>query len=118
VANWESMPVKSALIGRPPWSCEGGAAHRGPVLVMGLLMSEVPKQLPWKRFVHVLHRLGYQQLKARRGSTRLFSNPTRNPNLISLRQPHPGDTIHPGALYEFLHRLQLSPDEFTELLRK
>jgi len=82
------------------------------------MMSEVPRQLPWKRFVHVLQRLGYRQVKARRGSTRLFSHPSRNPSLISLHEPHPGDTIHPGTLHNFLQRLQMSPEEFIELLRK
>lgn len=79
-------------------------------------MSAIPPQLPWKRFVCVLRDLGYLLLKSHRGSLRQFFCPTREPNLISFHEPHSGGSLHKGALSDCLRRLQLSPDEFAQLL--
>ncbi len=81
-------------------------------------MPKLPTQLPWKTFVHILCELGYQPLKSGRGSLRQFSNARRRPSLISLHEPHPGDTLHKATLHALLRKLQLSPDEFIELLEK
>jgi hypothetical protein len=37
-------------------------------------MSSLPTQLPWRRFVCVLRKLGYTAQKGRAGSARSFSN--------------------------------------------
>jgi hypothetical protein len=47
---------------------------------------------------------------------RQFFNPTRSPNLVSFHEPHSGDTLHKATLYDSLRKLQLSPDEFVQLL--
>jgi predicted RNA binding protein YcfA (HicA-like mRNA interferase family) len=79
-------------------------------------MSGLPAQLPGRRFVCVLRKLGYSPLAAKRGSLRSFSNPTRNPKTISFREPHPSDMLRPARLREYLHKLALSPEEFLRLL--
>ena len=81
-------------------------------------MSAIPSQLPWRRFVCVLRDLGYRPLKSHRGSLRQFFCPKRNPNLVSFHEPHPGDTLHKGALSDCLRKLRLSPDEFAQLLER
>ena len=53
-------------------------------------MSGLPNQLPWRRFLCVLHRLGYRPKKAGRGSARVFFNPARQPATVSFREPHRG----------------------------
>jgi hypothetical protein len=81
-------------------------------------MARIPTQLQWKRFVQVLCELGYHPLKSGRGSLRQFFNATRRPNLVSFHEPHPGDALHKANLYALLRKLQLSPDEFVQLLEK
>ncbi len=81
-------------------------------------MNGFPTQLRWNLFVRILADLGYQPLKSGRGSLRPFFNPMRQPNLVSFHEPHPGDTLHKGALHSCARRLQLTPDEFVELLAK
>lgn len=36
----------------------------------------------------------------------------------TFHEPHSGDTLHKATLCDFLRRLQLSPDEFVQLLRR
>ena len=79
-------------------------------------MSRLPTQLPWRRFVCVLRKLGYTAQKGKAGSARSFSNPGRIPNVISFREPHPGDDLRPGVLREHLRKLGVAPDEFIQLL--
>ncbi len=79
-------------------------------------MSEVLRQLPWRRFVCLLRDLGYRPLKSHRGSLRQFFCPTRSPNLVSFHEPHSGDTLHKETLNDCLRKLRLSPDEFAQLL--
>ena len=79
-------------------------------------MSEIPPQLPWRRFVSVLRDLGYRPLKSRRGSLRQFFCATRTPNLVSFHEPHAGESLHKLALSGCLRRLQLSPEEFAQLI--
>lgn len=79
-------------------------------------MSAIPPQLPWRRFVCVLRDLGYRPLKSHRGSLRQFLCPTRDPNLFSFHEPHSGEMLHKRALPDCLRRLQLSQDDFTQLL--
>ncbi len=81
-------------------------------------MSAIPTQPPWRRFVWVLRDLGYRPLKSRGRSLRQFFCPSRNPNVVSFREPHPGDTLHKATLYDSIHKLQLSPDDFVQLLRR
>jgi len=79
-------------------------------------MHGLPTQVPWRRFVCVLRKLGYTAQKGKAGSARSFVNPGRNPNVISLREPHLGDNLRPPMLRNYLRKLLLDPDEFTHLL--
>jgi hypothetical protein len=46
----------------------------------------------------------------------LFVSPSRNPRLVSLREPHPGQDMRQRMLHEYLRKLLLTPDEFMQLL--
>ena len=81
-------------------------------------MVGLPHQLPWRRFVCVLHKLGYRPQKAGRGSVRVFFNPARKPATVSFREPHPHDTLRPTALHNYIRKLLLTVDEFMELLEE
>jgi predicted RNA binding protein YcfA (HicA-like mRNA interferase family) len=81
-------------------------------------MSGLPAQLPWRRFLCVLHRLGYRPQKAGRGSARVFFNPTRQPTTVSFREPHPGDTLRQTMLRNYIRKLLLTVDEFMALLEE
>jgi predicted RNA binding protein YcfA (HicA-like mRNA interferase family) len=79
-------------------------------------MAGLPTQVPWRHFVRVLRKLGYTAQKGKPGSARSFVNPTRNPNVVSFREPHPGQNVRKTMLHEYLRKLLLSPDEFMQLL--
>jgi hypothetical protein len=79
-------------------------------------MPGLPTQLPWRRFVCVLRKLGYTAQKGKAGSARSFVNPGRNPNVVSLREPHLGDNLGQAMLREYLRKLLLDPNEFMHLL--
>ena len=79
-------------------------------------MPELPTQVPWRRFVCVLRKLGYTAEKTKQGSTRSFMNPGRIPNVVSFWEPHPGKNLRRTMLREYLRKLLLSPDEFMQLL--
>jgi predicted RNA binding protein YcfA (HicA-like mRNA interferase family) len=81
-------------------------------------MSGLPAQLPWRRFVCVLHKLGYRPQKTGRGSARVFFNPTRRPTTVSFREPHPGDTLRRTMLHNYIRKLLLTVDEFMALLQE
>ena len=78
-------------------------------------MPEVPNQLPWRRFVCVLRKLGYTA-QTKHGSQRSFTSPERIPNLVSFREPHPGQDLPPPMLRMCLRKLLLDQDEFMQLL--
>ncbi len=80
-------------------------------------MSELPPQVPWRRFVRVLRKLGYTAQKGKAGSARSFSHPRRSPNFVSFREPHPGQNMRQRMLHEYLGKLFLTPDEFMQLLK-
>jgi hypothetical protein len=80
-------------------------------------MPGLPTQLPWRRFVCVLRKLGYTAQKTKPGAARSFLNPGRTPNVISFRGPHPGDNLRPAMLRQCLHKLFLNKDEFMQLLK-
>jgi len=67
--------------------------------------------------VCVLRKLGYTAQKTKQGSIRSFMNPGRIPNVVSFREPHPGQNLRPPMLRESLRKLLLSPDEFVRLLK-
>jgi predicted RNA binding protein YcfA (HicA-like mRNA interferase family) len=79
-------------------------------------MLGLPTQLPWRRFVGVLRKLGYTAQKGKAGSARAFSNPGRAPNVVTFREPHPGDNLSQPMLRKYLHKLLITPDEFMQLL--
>jgi hypothetical protein len=79
-------------------------------------MPELPTQLPWRRFVCVLRKLGYTAQKGKAGSARRFVNPCRNPNVVSLREPHLGENLGQAMLRNYLRKLLLDPNEFMHLL--
>jgi hypothetical protein len=80
-------------------------------------MPELPTQVPWRRFVCVLRKLGYTPQKGKAGSARSFMNPGRIPNVVSFREPHPGQTMRPPMLRQSLRKLLLDQDEFMQLLK-
>ncbi len=80
-------------------------------------MSGLPAELPWRRFICVLRKLGYRPDKAGRGTTRSFVNRARNPSRISFREPHPHQTLRTTLLHQYMHKLRLTPDEFLLLLK-
>jgi len=79
-------------------------------------MSGLPAQIPWRRFVRVLRKLGYRAQKRKAGSGILFASASRSPQLVSLREPHPGQNMRQRMLHEYLRKLLLTPDEFMQLL--
>jgi hypothetical protein len=79
-------------------------------------MRGLPTQLPWRRFVCVLRKLGYTAQKGKAGAARSFTNPSRMPNVVSLREPHPGKNLGTTLLRKYLQRLLLNEDEFVHLL--
>ena len=81
-------------------------------------MPELPTQVPWRRFVCVLRKLGYTAQKGKAGSARAFMNPNRMPNVISLREPHPGQEPRAQQCCESIFsKLLLNQDEFMQLLK-
>jgi hypothetical protein len=80
-------------------------------------MPELPTQVPWRRFVCVLRKLGYSPQKGKARSARSFMNPERIPNLVSFREPHPGQNLRPPMLRMCLRKLFLDQDEFVQLLK-
>jgi hypothetical protein len=81
-------------------------------------MSGLPAQLPWRRFVCILHKLDYRPQKTGRGSARVFFNPTRQPTTVSFREPHPVCTLRQATLHSYIRKLMLTSDEFMELLKE
>jgi hypothetical protein len=79
-------------------------------------MPALPSQLPWRRFVCVLRKLGYTAQKGKAGAARAFTNPNRMPTVISLREPHPGKNLGAMMLRKYLQKLLLNEDEFMHLL--
>ena len=79
-------------------------------------MLGLPTQLPWRRFVCVLRKLGYTAQKGKAGSARLFVNPGRNPNVVPMREPHLGDNLGQAMLRKYLRKVILDPNEFKHPL--
>ena len=79
-------------------------------------MTGVPTQVPWRRFVCVLRKLGYTAQKGKAGAVRSFTNPNRMPKVISLREPHPGKNLDATMLPKYLRQLLLNENEFLHLL--
>ena len=79
-------------------------------------MSGLPPQVTWRRFLHVLAKLGYTAQRAKLGSARSFRNPTRKPNVVTFREPHPGQNVRQTMLRKYLGKLGVAPDEFIQLL--
>ncbi len=67
--------------------------------------------------MRILKSLGYTELPPTRGSARSFYNPNRTPELVTFHEPHGGDTLRQGTLSEYLRKLNLSRDDFFELLK-
>jgi hypothetical protein len=80
------------------------------------MMSVLLPQVPWRRFVCVLRKLGYVPQKGKAGSGRPFFNPSRNPNVVTFREPRAGQNVRLTALREYLRKLGVAPDEFIQLL--
>jgi len=79
-------------------------------------MPGLPTQVPWRRFVCVLRKLGYTAQKTKQGSERSFGNPGGIPSVVSFREPHPGQNMRPPVLRKSLRKLLLSPEDFMLLL--
>ena len=67
-------------------------------------------------FCLLLRKLGYTAQKGKAGSARVFVNPSRSPEVVSLREPRPGVNLRPPMLRMYLRKLLLDPDEFMQLL--
>ena len=80
-------------------------------------MPGLPTQVPWRGFVGVLRKLGYTAQKTKHGSQRSFASPERIPNLVSFREPHPGQDLRPPMLRMCLRKLLLDQDEFVQFLK-
>jgi predicted RNA binding protein YcfA (HicA-like mRNA interferase family) len=80
-------------------------------------MSGLPPQVTWRRFLHVLAKLGYTAQRAKLGSARSFRNPTRKPNVVTFREPRPGQDVRPTGSREYLRKLGVARDEFIQLVR-
>jgi hypothetical protein len=80
------------------------------------LNQDLPHSLKWKPFVKVLDRLGYAPLPSRGGASRSFANKNRVPNVATFHEPHKKDIIRHGTLREYIGRLNLTKDEFLQLL--
>lgn len=79
-------------------------------------MSKLPTQLQWRRFLCVLTALGYAPLKAKRGASRSFHNPNRNPAVVTFHEAHGGDTLRQGTLSEYLRKVGVDREQFLKLL--
>jgi len=79
-------------------------------------MPALPSQLPWRRFVCVLRKLGYTAQKGKAGAARAFTNLNRVPEVISMHEPHPGKNLGATMLRKYLQKLLLNEDEFMHLL--
>ena len=80
-------------------------------------MPGLPTQVPWRRFVCVLRKLGYTAQKGKAGAARAFTNPNRIPRVISLHEPHPGQNLGATRLRRYLQKLLLNEDDFMQLLK-
>jgi predicted RNA binding protein YcfA (HicA-like mRNA interferase family) len=73
-------------------------------------------QLPWRRFVCVLRKLGYTAQNGKAGAVRAFTNPNRTPNVVSFRELHPRKNLGATTLRKYLRQLLLNEDEFLQFL--
>jgi heme oxygenase len=80
-------------------------------------MPALPTQLPWRRFVCVLRKLGYTAQKGKAGAARAFTNPNRMPKVISLHEFHTGRNLGATMLRKYLQKLLLNEEEFMQLLK-
>ncbi len=81
-------------------------------------MLKFPKNLTWKEIVRLLQDLGYRPYKSKRGSTRTFRNPDRQPEEVSFNEPRKKQKINSASLREYIKKLQISREEFLDLLNK
>ena len=83
---------------------------------LGLADARVAHAAPLETFRLRLRKVGYTAQKGKAGSARSFVNPGRNPNVVSLREPHLGDNLGQAMLRRYLRKLILDPNEFMHLL--
>lgn len=77
----------------------------------------LPRQLEWRHFASVLGKLGYVLHKAGPGSSRHYvNNIGRQPRVVFFHEPHQPKTIPAGTLRAYIRQLNLSLEEFLELL--
>ncbi len=76
----------------------------------------LPSQLEWRRFLRVMTRLGYSLVREGPGSARHFVHSTREPRIISFHEPHNPRIIPAGTLRAYVRELNLSREEFLDLL--
>jgi len=79
--------------------------------------SKLPPQLTWKKFVCVLEALGYEMMKSKRGSARSFYSKNRQPSVVTFHEPHGKDAIRDGTLREYIRKLQITREQFLEILK-
>ena len=65
----------------------------------------------------VMKAFGYDQLPGGKGSARSFYNPNREPDVVTVHEPHGGDTLRQGTLTEYIRKLDTDRDTFLSKLR-
>ena len=80
--------------------------------------NKLPAQLAWRDFVCVLKLLGYKLYESKPGSARVFYNPDTVVRLITFHESHGKNSIREGTLREYIRKLQITREQFLELLDK
>jgi predicted RNA binding protein YcfA (HicA-like mRNA interferase family) len=83
-----------------------------------MIEGKLPSQLPWRRFVCVLSKLGYKPMKSGHGSARAFYSPSREPAVATFHEPHGKDSLREGTLREYIRKLRLTREEFLAFLER
>ena len=81
-------------------------------------MDKLPPQLKWAQFTKVLEKLGYRLYKSHPGSARTFVSDTREPAEATFHEPHGANPIRVGTLREYLRKIEVDRDEFSQFLYK
>ncbi len=79
-------------------------------------MAKLPRQLRWSDFQRILKKLGYILHVKGPGSARIFTHSTRLPHRIGFHEPHDPKTIPAGTLRAYIRELNLTLEEFLDLL--
>jgi hypothetical protein len=80
-------------------------------------MVQLPAHLTWKQLLQVLNKLEYEPSKhVKRGASRDFINPKRDPCVVTFHEPHGNDSIPRGTMGLYIKKLKLTKERFVQLL--